>query len=262
MSYKTFNEWVANKDIFGFEKEKKQTQKIDHEEVYKPVNSEIILQELLKYPLNNKYPKWEAGDCIIWGNKDLGEAILLEVSPLGSFKVIARSYMKDLQGSDCWVCKSVEPLPNIEYEHKELRITEQVFHILEKIADTQDSASKDYVGLEKLTIKFAETMKRDNPCKQMVFEKVKKIDNNHYLITANITGNGAEGPLWSRVECFEMHMSFNPERGVIRCFGQNIQSPMRYRNFQSQPAEWDECFAPTQSNAEIISCLINALSTY
>ncbi len=73
-------------------------------------------------------------------------------------------------------------------------------------------------------------------------------------------GNGA--PDNTRVEKFHITTFFDKESGMIRVFGNNIQSPMSFRQWLPAPSEFDEMFAPTQPVEEIIDCVVDALSTY
>jgi hypothetical protein len=57
-------------------------------------------------------------------------------------------------------------------------------------------------------------------------------------------------------------MSYNPKSGMIRSFGNDIQSPAKGHRWYPQPSEWDEYFSSGQSESEISECIAAALSTY
>jgi hypothetical protein len=78
----------------------------------------------------------------------------------------------------------------------------------------------------------------------------------------NMTGNGSEAPGQQRVEQFHIHLFFDKELGLIRSFGNDIQSPKTSHHWIAQPSEWDEMFAPTQPIKEITQIVVDALSTY
>jgi len=263
MSYRTFNQWLIQerKDIFGFEKHKNIPPKNTHEGPIKHLDEELFFKELLR-PVGEKQPTWNFFNKITWGEINLGEALSLDMSPLGSFKLIIRKITKDLEGHETWICKDVMPLPDGRYENEEASLASDVFKRLDKFNESQNESPKEEYDLEHLTLKLANKIKSDKPCQQMIFDKVKKLNENHYIVAMNFTGGGVEAPGSAREEQFHIHMFFDKNRGLIRSYGCGIESLTKVHQWRPTPSEWDEHFAPTQSKEEICEAIVNALSTY
>jgi hypothetical protein len=263
MSYRTFKEWLITekKDIFGFEKDKNIPQKNSDEGPVKHLDEELLFKELLK-PVGNKQPEWNFFDQITWGEVNLGEALRLDMSPLGSFKLIIRKITKDLEGHETWVCKEIMPLPDGRYTNEETSLAMDVFKILENLNEHPNESPKKEYDLEQLTLKLAGQIKAEKPCHIMIFDKIKKMNENHYIVAMNFMGGGIEAPGSAREEQFHIHMFFDKNRGLIRSYGTGIESRTKVHQWRPTPSEWDEHFAPTQSKDEINQCIVNALSTY
>lgn len=262
MSYKTFNEWLGiKKDIFGWDKQRTDSKKVETDEMpLKRFNSRFLLKELLRHPVGSRNATWNWGDTITWGDINESQALHVEISPLGSFKVIIRKMIPSLIGENIWICKHVHPLPD-EYTKNEQQVINDVIEGIDLVGASEDSAKEDF-DIEKLTIRLAESIKSKKPVKIMIFDKIKQKNKDHYIITMNLTGSGIEAPTRARVEQFHIHMFFDRKAGLIRSIGNDIQSPVRSHRWIAQPAEWDENFAPTQKYEEIVAAIVNALSTY
>lgn len=265
MAYRTFKKWLLSeyKDIFGFEsgrhaatfhQKKKYTGAID------PIDSSIVLGELAKHSLGVKKPIWEWNDMIKWGSES--GAIKIDVSPLGSYKIIVRKLIPDLEGVNRWVCKKIVPFDENEHNQDELNIALKLYEDLQKIdQELLDAPNHEYKLLERLTFKLADKVRQNLPT-VMVFGGIKKMNENYYIIYNEYRGQGVEAPGSSRCENFHIHLNFNPSSGLIRCWGNEIQSPTSQHRWISQPSEWDEVFTPSQPIQEIVEAVIAALSTY
>jgi len=263
MSYRTFNEWLIQerKDIFGFEKHKNIPKKVTYEGPIKHLDNELLFKELLR-PVGEKQPIWDFFDQITWGEVNLGEALRLDLSPLGSFKLIIRKITKDLEGHETWICKDIMPLPDGRYENEEASLANDVLSKLEKLNESQNESPRHSYDLEPLVLRLAGDIKSEKPCRQMVFDKVKKLNENHYIVAMNFTGGGIEAPGSAREEQFHIHMHFDKSRGLIRSYGNGIESKTKVHQWYPTPSEWDEHFCPTQPREEICKAIVNALSTY
>lgn len=262
MSFKTFNEWLSQRDIFGFDKERQQKSPKNRESEHPimPLKTEAVIKDLLRHNINNKAPTWDWEDTITWGNPILGEAIQLDISPLGSLKIIIRKAGKNLMGEHVWLCKKIIPLPD-ESRGNEETIGESVIEDLIKF-DLHTESPADAYDLGKLAFSMANELKVHRPCRQMYFEKLIRKSDNYFIITHNLSGQGVQAPDSMRVEQFQIELFFDKEVGLIRCFGHDVSSPTRQHEWRLQPSEWDEYFAPSQNKKEIIKAVLEALSTY
>lgn len=266
----SFEDWLLikeSKDIFGFEKAKLYSaeSKSSEEKPIGAISIESMMNELLKFKLNDQKPFSKFVNHIQWGEHN--GATQMVISPLGSFKSIIRRLQTDLTGKPVWICKNI--LPYKDVMEANLKIDENLAHMLfEKIEHANEkqleSAIGDYVDLENLTVKLIqECQKTRFMPKLFIFTRAKEIKpNEHYIIEFELKGQGIEAPGSSRVEAFNIHLQYDPKKGIIRSFGHEIQSPTKGHKWMPMPSEWDECFSPAQPVIEIIDSICGALSTY
>lgn len=264
-----FKRWLVNerKDIYGFEKERKPKQEAlpDQETPIIPIDPEIIINTMLKVPLNNEMPFSKFHDVIQWG-RNVG-AIKMVISPLGSFKSIIRKLIPDSSGNKVWACKRI--IPYNDLLHVDQMFDEKLaINMLEEIKSISkegiDAPEKEYDRLEKLTKKISIVCRRkDNIPEVFIYKGIKQIKKNeNYLIYFECAGHGVESPGSARIEQFIIDMSYDPKTGLIRSFGHDVQSKTRQHLWYPQPSEWDEYFSSKQSDTEIAECIGAALSTY
>ena len=266
MSYHTFNEWLQKKDIFGFTKHIEKPKPDDNDKPVDMINCEEITLELMRHDLGYKKPNLDFIDQITWGDKNLGEALRVDLSPLGSLRVTTRRFVQDLEGVETWICKSVVPLPDWHEERRETNIAIKLFEKLEEIDKTGLDSAKSEYDVEKLVVNLAGEIKFKKPCQWMMYDRVKKLTNEHYLILLNMTGNGQEPSAGSglgfKIEQYQINVFWDKRKGLLRCFGNSIQSPKRYATWSPGSPDWDEHFAPTQSKHEICDAIVKSLGSF
>lgn len=264
MHNNNFKQWlVEQKDIFGFDRERGYKKKPEKESVLpvEPVEVEVIMKELVELPLGIKRGKWNWHDRISWGMEDQSGSILIDVSPIGSFKAFIRKNIIDCEGNQTWICKSIYDFN----EHKEKNPTTLSMVLYEELTKADldyDSANEKVDNVEKLAIKLAMKMKMEHPRQFMIFNKMKKMNENYYVTSFNMRGMGLGAPGGQRIEQFHVHFLYDPKRGLFRTWGNEISSPARQHKWQIQPSEWDEWLAPSQSINEIANVVIGALMSY
>jgi hypothetical protein len=96
----------------------------------------------------------------------------------------------------------------------------------------------------------------------MFAPKIKEMSDDYYKIYFGFKGHGVEAPSALRAEQFDIDIVFDKKKGLIRCWGYNIDSPTSQHKWAPQPSEWDEWFAPSQSIDEIVEAIINNLMVY
>jgi hypothetical protein len=89
----------------------------------------------------------------------------------------------------------------------------------------------------------------------------KKSENYHKYVF-EFRGHGVEAPTGGRAEQFNIDLSWNQNKGLIHCWGYNIDSTTRQHSWKVQPSEWDEYFAPTQDTKEIVESISRIFMTY
>ena len=265
---KSFRKWLVSegKDLFGFEDARPVAKKrMDDDLPVTPISADIILEYMQTRSLGDQECFSDSHDEVQWGRHP--GAVRMVISPLGSFKTIIRKLQNDLLGEDVWVCKQILPFKEIlnASERLDERVAEQIFERIEECwRDDIEAPSHDYNGLERLAVKVAESARRKGTIPEIfVYRGVRMIEKDrHYNIHFEVAGQGVEAPGSSRVEQFSIEMAYDRESGMIRSFGNNIQSPTRGHVWYPQPSEWDEKFSPSQDEDQIVAAICAAFSTY
>lgn len=184
------------------------------------------------------------------------------INPYGSLRITTRKFIKDLNGKNTPICKDVFDI-NQEHNGKEDSIAEVIHDRIKKIREQNyDFAEKEYKDLERLATSLYKVCLNEYPSYIMFPVGLKKINENYYKIFFEFKGSGAGSPNSNRAEQFDIDLSFDKEKGLIKCWGYNIESPMRQREFSPQPSEWYEYFSPKENKNQIIKCVIKTLMTY
>jgi hypothetical protein len=265
VSFRSFKTFVETKDIFGFERDHGLlvVNKVVDEKPIEPLDYGIIVNELCKMPVGGKQAKRLWNDAVSWGTGDTG-TLAVVVSPLGSYKAVIRRKIYDLVGEAQWICKKIMPYIDTDKGVGPSEL-EWVQHLHEQlvISDGQlvEMPSRDWAGLEKLVIELACRIRAEAP-PIFVYEGISQVDPTNYIIFMSLRGQGVEAPGQRRINEFHVNVSYKPLTGLIRCFGNEISSPVKGHTWEPQPSEWDEIFAPAQPRKEIEEAILSALSVY
>lgn len=260
----TFRNWLEFAD-YGFDRKetvKGGTKILDDAGPINPIDSSVIMSELKKMPPLGVWPaRWSWQDIMEWG-RDVG-AIKIDISPLGSYKIIARRKIKDLQGENTWVCKKIIPLDENEHNDNEIPLAHNIYEHLEKISEENlDSPARSYPEFEKLVHTMRNSVTRDYPSYCMFPVFTKKMNEDYFKYVFEFRGHGVEAPTRARAEQFNIDLFWDRKRGLIRCWGYDIDSSVGQHSWKPQPSEWDEYFAPTQPLEEIVEAVSAAFMTY
>jgi hypothetical protein len=265
---KTFKKWLVLKegrDIFGFEKERPVTKKVVDERPIVPIDPDVLMDTMLETNLDGRKAFSDFHDQVQWGREP--GAIQMVISPLGSFKSIVRKLHTNLKGESVWVCKKIIPYADILHANKKIdeSLAADIFEQIEKVSKGDlEAPLNNYCKLDSLTIKVANYCRRKDIIPELfIFKGIRQVKKNeNYLIYFEPRGQGVEAPGSARVEQFIINMSYNPETGMIKSFGHDVQSPIKGHVWYAQPSEWEEYFSPSQSPNEITEAIGAALSTY
>lgn len=268
----TFMEWlgVPPEQKYGFvnnypSQKNKNTDSYD-EKPLEQLKVSCILDELANIgPINNKSPNRLFENVLDYGQN--ADKMQVVISPLGSLKIIIRKVAVTLEGNYTPICYSIYPLIN-DYNHNGDR-DERENVIANMIADKLYSIDKamiydgvkNFDGLREIALEMAQHVRANHP-RCMHFEGVVQNGENYYVIYLQYNGQGVEAPSAKRVEQFDIHLQYDKDTGLIRCWGNEISSPTSQHLWQLQPSEWDEYFSPKQKKSEIVECIMNALYTY
>lgn len=265
---KTFMQWVISegRDIFGFERiPERKPSNTNSENPLKPINADIIIDEMMRFEVGGMEPFSAYHDEIQWGRNP--GCVRMVISPLGSFKSIIRKLHRNLIGEDVWVCKKIVPYKSMAYasdEYDERLGDALVEDVKKSYADPISAPQADYGRLESLVMRIWRASTRsENLPRLFIPMGVKRIaEGRNYILHFECRGHGVETPGSGRLEAFLIDMSYDPNTGMIRSFGHDVQSKAKGHVWYPQPSEWDEYFSPSQPEDEIVSCVANALSTY
>jgi len=265
-----FKEWLAKRpeDIFGFAPQHKIEKKTPfyEEQPIENLRSTLVLDDLFHLGMiGNKVPVKNWPNIVEYGNEAGG--LHVSVSPLGSYKIIIRKFIKNEGGNLIPVCKSVIPLLN-DYDHKgdndpseEILADDLYKKLVEIEKEPIDPVDNNYKGLEDLTLRLAQRIRLEHPS-IMTYGGIIKLQENVYLIYMNYRGFGNGVPNNQKAESFNIYMQYKPNKGLIHSWGCEVTSPSRTRLYMSTPSEWDELFSPRQKPEEIIDCLMKIFMTY
>jgi len=236
------------------------------DDLFKKINPNLIISELIKMP--SIIPATEAkqtfNDVIQYG--DQAGAFKVELTPLGSMRVVTRRLTKDLEGNDSWICKSIHTISDFDDQNNESNIANDVYEKMNEINQKEiDGPEKGYTELERLAQKLWYTTKKQHPSYIMFPTQLRKQDENYYKLVYEFRGQGVGAPYngkTGRAEQFDIDLIYYPKRGIIRCFGYDIDSSNRERKFYIQPPEWDEEFSPKQDDHEIVENIVKLFLQY
>lgn len=259
--FKTFFEFAnygfefSPKKVYGGTRTQEGEKPIDY------VNSNIIIDEVSKYKINNlngvKF--WE--NTVQWGN-EVG-AIKVEVTPFGSYRIIIKKLIKDLIGESVWVTKHVIDLDDDDSNHKEMDYVENCISLVNNInQENLDYAIKEYSEFDKLAWNLWNKCKAVFPSYIMFPIGMKKMEENYYKIVFEFKGSGVEAPTRSRAEQFDIDVYHNKKTGIIKVWGYDIDSDTRKHDWQVQISDFNEWFAPSQTIEQIVNAVHNSLMTY
>jgi len=265
----SFREWLIGegRDIFGFEGRRKSpaAEKVESDRPITDIHSDLITEFMMGQKMNGAVPVSEFCNQIRW--RENTGAMQMVIGPLGSYKSVIRKLQPDLTGRPVWACKKILPYKDILESSQKMdeALAAGILNEIEKIdREPIQAPSHDYDGLHRLVSRLSREARKKGVMPEIfVYRGVREMKRNErYIMAFELAGQGVEAPGSARVEQFHIEMAYDPKTGMIRSFGQDIQSPTKGHLWYPQPSEWDERFSSGQSDSEIISCITAALSTY
>lgn len=264
-----FKNWVLNELAnYGYGKEANSsviggTEIIKGDNVFSPLNSDEIIEELFRMPDLGAYKankKWN--NEIFWG-EGIG-SISATVTPLGSSRIVIRRESVNLLGEPVKICKKVIPLFDVIHLENEIQIANDVYKEILNINKKMIEASKTDFKLKNLSRKMWNELKKNHPSYIMFPVEFKSMNENYYKMIFEFRGHGMQNlvPGPGRSEQFHLDLIYKSDTGLIKCWGYNIDSKIRQHSWSVQPSEWEEYFSPNQEEKEIIECIKNTFIKY
>lgn len=262
MAYISFKKWLLRefRDVFGFDKDI--VPKYDKsKKSEKPVNRfdiESVINYLEMHKLGYKEPNIKYVNEIHWGEGP--GAIRLWIGT--GLNVMLEKQAVDLTGTPRWITKKVYQIDQAGYGGYEDAVANELIEKLEKIDESPpDSPKHDYNELESLVSNIAGSLRR---CSRpiFIFEGVRKLDDNSYIVRLGVRGQGNDAQDQQRVEENQTFITYDSETGLIRMTNYNIESPKKSHSWGIMPVDTDWYFCPTQSREEITETIANTMHWY
>ncbi len=275
----TFREWLARtpEDLFGIDpehnltaEEKRKKRAENYDNPGGTLSPTILMSELVRMgPIGNKAAQRVWSDVVSFGDRERPGSLMATMTPTGSLRINVRKLAIDLEGTKVWCLKKVISLIE-QYDQKERGdiaekgLAQQYHEEISKI-DSPDleSPKNDYKNTELLALKVASISRRQHPT-VMHYVGIRKHSEQYYQIYFQYRGHGQGGdvPRQGVMEQFDIHIKYYQERGVLRSWANEIQSPKRGHRWTLAPSFWDEYFMPTQPIDEICNAIIQSFITY
>jgi len=264
-----FKNWMLNefKDIFGFSREQNGQEKakgLFHTEInpelpINRLNIETITDRLKKLSINGKPSHYKFVNWVQWG-EGIG-ALRLKIHPDLHVEIARKSY--DLEGTPTWATKRLWILNRSGYGGHEDFIVQEMLTQLEHVDKLPvDSPKRDYKELENLAFAMASKMKHVAR-NYFLYEGIRKVSENEYIIRFGVRGQGVEAPDQSKVIENQTMLFFHPDSGKIRLTNKNIETPVGggYK-WEIMPPDTDINFLPTQPREEMVEAIATVMRWY
>ena len=263
-----FKTWLEFAD-YGFDndqynKPRGGTETLTGNVVHSTPDTALIISELSKMPaLGPNEPRRTWNNIVEWGAGP--GAMQIAVSPLGMLKIIARRCVTDLLGEQTWVCKAVFPISDNRDENREQALAVEMHDKLIEISNTELDGPSTEFDIDKLAWRLWSATKRNHPSYCMFPTGFRKQHENYYKLVFEFRGHGVErlgNPRGGRAEQFDIDLLYDKKRGIIKCWGYNIDSTLGQHSWKVQPSEWNEWFCPNQEIEDICDCIIKIFMKY
>ena len=259
-----FSKWLLEYADYGFGKESMKNSNDLYDDTEKPwslFKTEEFFNELRSLILSdNKQITKDWQTYIDWIQNNNNISVI--INPFGSLRITTRKTIKDLNGDSVNVCKHVFDVNDHDVD-QEKNIANHIYdRAVEASKDDSDYASGEYNGTKKLARELFNATQSKHPKNIMFPVKFLEMNSDYYKIVFEFRGSGAGSPNQSTALQFNIDIIFDKEKGLIRCWGYDIDSPSNKKQFNIKPSEWDEYFSPQESNSKIISIITTTFMTY
>lgn len=247
---RSFKAYVEATDIFGFETKKTEEPLYDELD-NKPLqqfNVESMIEYLARKRLGMYSPQVNFMNEIQWGER--AGAVKLEVAPRMAFHVKKLGF--DVNGHSRWISKKMFQLNRTGAGGYEDSVANEIYEVLLQVAKTPlESAKKDFDHLDRLVEDIATKMRR--VAKPMfIYEGIRKLSDENYIIKFSVRGQGVEAPHHQRIEEVLTQITYDKDAGTIRVTNYKVASDVGGpRSWKIKPSDLDLFFFPSQDRDEI-----------
>lgn len=244
-----FKTWLEATDIFGFDRKKDAPEKDDVLD-NKPTNV-FDVEEMMSYLSKKKVginsPRINFMNEIQWGTRS--GAIKVEVNPNLTFHIKKLGF--DLNGNARWVSKKMFQLNRKGFGGYEDSVANEIYdHVKDTSTGGLEAPNKKFEGLQDLVHHMARKMR--HVAKDIfLWNGIKRVNENNYLIVFNVRGQGVQARDQKRVEENITQVSFDESDGCIHVTNYKVASSLGQHEWKVMPSDLDLYFFPSQDRDEI-----------
>lgn len=249
MRFKQFSEYA---DIFGFDSKKPPSNPFEDQNPVYPFDIELMSQFLSRRKIGLFESNINFMNEVQWG--DRYGAIKLNVDPRFTFHIRRLGF--DLDRSPRWVTKKLFQLNRQGYGGYEESVAGEIYDEIERIFNYPlEVPTADFQKLEDLTMHITTKMRRTAK-PYFVFEHVRKLNNDNYIIKFNVGSQGVEAPDHQRVEEVLTQVMYDRQAGMLRVTNYKVESKVGGpRSWTLKPSDLDLFFFPNQDRDEIAEAI-------
>lgn len=249
-----FRNWFEAVDIFGFtEKRPKESGTDDFlQRPIIPFDINLMMEFLAHKRIGLQPAENHFANEMQWGVDQGSVKLLVDTG----YTFYVKRLAKDLQGENRWITKKMFQLNRQGYGGHEDPVAGEIFtHLETAYKSPVEGPIPDYHDLENLVVHVANKVRRVAN-EVLIYQSIKKVDENNYLIIFDVRGQGCEAPGQSRVEENLTSLTYDKEAGTIRITNYNVESPVGGpHSWSLMPNDLDLYFFPSQSRDEIAECV-------
>lgn len=182
------------------------------------------------------------------------------------YTVYVERLVFDLEGDPKWITKKVFKININEYNGYDDAVADAIYdEVLKVYGDALDGPSRDYGTLEDLVDIVVDKAKTHGG-EIFVFERVKKVNDDNYILVFGARGAGV-GALQKtrsegRINQYIIDISFDRRAGMIHVVETTVQSGDEGTSWQLQPAFFEAYYTPTQDNHEVVETIITSMKYF
>lgn len=254
-----FKMWFESADIFGFDPIpiEKSALRPSETPLY-PFDIEKMISYLSEYQLPGREPSKTVTGRLQWGDGIgairvwLGTGLQIGIERMGL----------DLEGNQTWALKKMYQVNRSGYGGYEREVADELFGEIKEVDTNLLDRSVHECDLQGVVISVAGKLRR-NSRDIFIFDGVRKLDDNNYIIKMEIRGQGVQRRGQKRVLENITQISFDKNKGKIRIINSCVDNKVgRDNHWWLQPADINLEFFPTQPKEEIAEAVATWMKWY
>jgi hypothetical protein len=258
-----FRSFFEATDIFGFDAKRTPPETAAEDLLGRPINMfniELMMELLSKKRIGPDLPTSNFVTEMIWGNGQ--GAVKVEVDT--GYTLYVKKLGLDLQGNPVWATKRMLQLNRQGYGGLEDSVAQELYEYAEKAYNEPQVNAVEFKerDLENLVVHISNKIKR-TARNIFIFEGIRRLPNDSYLIKMGLRGQGVEAPDHFRIEENLTQVHYDKETGVIHITNYNVASPVgKAHSWMIHPRDLDIYFFPNQDREEMSECLAVHMKYY